>query len=63
MRELRVNQLKSEVKKIQEELEKLEGEFSVLGGEFAEEKKIKKVARMIYAKEFKEDRRKNDATY
>ena len=53
-----LNQLKLEVKKIEVALEKLEGEISVLGGEFAEEKKIKKVARMIYAKEINEDRRK-----
>ena len=47
-----VNQLKMERNKLQGELEKLEKEISVLGGEFAEEKKIKKLARMIYAEEF-----------
>ena len=53
-----LNQLKSEVKKIEVALEKLEGEISGLGVDFAEEKKLKKVARMIYAKEINEDRRK-----
>ena len=52
MRESAVNHLKSEVKKIEVELEKLEGEILVFGVEIAEEKKIKKVSRLIYAEEF-----------
>ena len=40
------------------ELEKLEKEISVLSSELAEEEKIKKLARMIYAEELKDDRRK-----
>ena len=47
-----VNQLKMERNKFQEELKKLEDEISVLSDEFLEEKKIKKLARMIYAEEF-----------
>ena len=52
MRASAVNQLKSEVNKFQGELEKLEGEISVLSDEFSEEKKIKKVARMICNEKF-----------
>ena len=58
MRELLVNQLKLELKNFQGELEKLEGEFSVFSCKLAEEKKIKKLARMIFTEEFKADRRK-----
>ena len=58
MRELVVNQLKSELKKFQGELEKFEKEISVLSYELTEEKKIKKLAKMIYAEEFNADRRK-----
>ena len=53
-----VNQLKSELKNFQDELEKLEDEISVLSYELTEEKKIKKLAKMIYAEEFNADRRK-----
>ena len=42
-----LNQLKSEVKKIEVALEKLEGEISGLGVDFAEEKKLKKLAKLI----------------
>ena len=41
MRELLVNQLKSELKNFQGELEKLENEISVLSYEVAKEKKRK----------------------
>ena len=41
-----------EYNKFQGELEKLEDEISVLSVEFLEEKKIKKLSRMIYAEEF-----------
>jgi len=58
LRELLVNQLKSELKNFQGELEKLENEISIFSNELAEEKKIKKLARIIYAEEFNEDRRK-----
>ena len=58
MRELVVKQLKLELKNFQGELEKLEGEISVLSCKLAEEKKIRKLARMIYAEEIYEVRRK-----
>jgi DNA gyrase/topoisomerase IV subunit A len=50
LKELVVNQLKIEYNKLQGELEKLEGEISDLSHELSEEKKIKKLARIIYAK-------------
>ena len=53
-----INQLKAEQKNFQGELEKLEGAFSVFSCELTEEKKIKKLARMIFTEEFKADRRK-----
>ena len=62
MRELVVNQLKLELKNFQGELEKLEGEISVLSCELAEEKKIRKLARMIFAEEFYEDWGRFDET-
>ena len=55
---LLVNQLKLELKNFQGELEKLENEISVLSYEVVEEKKIKKLARMMCAEEFNADRRK-----
>ena len=57
-----INQLKAEQKNFQGELEKLEGAFSVFSCELTEEKKIKKLARMIFAEKFNEDRRKFYAT-
>ena len=62
MRELNINQLKTELKNFQLELEKLEKEISVLSSELVEEKKIKKLARMICVEELKDDRRKIDET-
>ena len=53
-----VKQLKLELKNFQGELEKLENEISVLSYEVVKEKKIKKLARMMCAEEFNEDRRK-----
>ena len=53
-----INQLKAELKNFQLELEKLEKEISVLSSELVEEKKIKKLARMICVEEFNADRRK-----
>ncbi len=47
MKELFVNQLKSELKNFQGELEKLEGEFSVFSCELAKEKKKKLARRLI----------------
>ena len=49
MRESAVNHLKSESYKFLANLEKLEGEISGLYVEFYNEKKLKKLARMIYS--------------
>ena len=62
MRELKINQLKTELKNFQLELEKLEKEISVLSYGVVEEKKIKKLARMICVEELKDDMRKIDET-
>ena len=47
MRVSAVNHLKSESYKFQANLEKLEDEISGLGVDFAEEKKLKKMAKLI----------------
>lgn len=47
MRESAVYQLKSESYNLQRDLKKLEGEISGLGVDFAEEKKLKKLAKLI----------------
>lgn len=49
LRKSAVNYLKSESYKFLANLEKLEGEFSGLDVEFYNEKKLKKLARMIYS--------------